>query len=114
MNKLLKSFEWAISGIRSVWREELNFRTETAAALLVVAGGIYLNFSKLEWAFIIVCISAVLSSEILNTAVEDLCNKVEPSTDSAIGKIKDMMAGFVLIVSATSVFIGIMVFSNHI
>lgn len=103
-----------MSGVRTVWREEINFRIEIVVALSVVAGGMYLSFSKLEWAFIIVCISAVLSAEILNTAVEDLCNKVEPNTDSTIGKIKDIMAGFVLIVSATSAIIGVMVFSNHL
>lgn len=113
MNKLIKSFGWAISGVRTVWLEEINFRIEIAVALLVVAGGIYLNFSKIEWAFIIVCISAVLSTEILNTAIEDLCNKVEPNTDSVIGKIKDMMAGFVLVISFASVIVGTIIFSRY-
>ena len=114
MNKLVRSIGWAINGIRTVWKEEVNFRIETAIALVVIGGGLYLQFTKLEWAFIIVCISVVLSSEILNTAVEDLCNKVEPNTDPIIGKIKDMMGGFVLVVSATSAVIGVMIFTNHL
>ena len=114
MNKVIQSFGWAISGLRIVWREEVNFRIEAAVAVVVTAGGIYLHFTKLEWAFILVCISAVLSSEIINTAVEDLCNKIEPNTDPIIGKIKDMMGGFVLVVCLASAIIGIMVFTNHL
>ena len=102
-----------MNGIRMAWREEVNFRIEILAAVGVVAAGIYLNFSKLEWAFIVVCLAAVLAAEMINTAIEDLCNKVEPNTDLVIGKIKDMMGGFVLIVVLGAVIIGAMVFSNH-
>jgi len=103
-----------MSGIRTVWQEEVNFRIETVVAFLVIVGGIYLQFTKLEWAFIIISICAVLSAEIVNTAVEDLCNKIEPNTDPIIGKIKDMMGGVVLLVCVTSVIIGVMVFTNHL
>lgn len=114
MGKLIKSFMWAINGLKTAWQEEVNFRIETAVAFVVVVGGIYLQFTKLEWAFIIVSICAVLSAEIVNTAVEDLCNKIEPNTDPIIGKIKDMMGGFVLVVCVTSAIIGVMVFTNHL
>jgi len=114
MKKLIKSFGWAMSGIRTVWQEEVNFRIETVVAFLVIVGGIYLQFTKLEWAFIIISICAVLSAEIVNTAVEDLCNKIESNTDPIIGKIKDMMGGVVLLVCVTSVIIGVMVFTNHL
>ena len=55
---------------------------------------------------------AVLAAEIVNTAIEDLCNKVEPNTDSVIGKIKDTMGGFVFIVALGSAIIGVMIFSR--
>lgn len=103
-----------MNGLRTAWREEVNFRIEIAIALAVVGGGIYLNFTKLEWAFIIISICAVLSAEMVNTAIEDLCNKIEPNTDPIIGKIKDVMGGVVLIVCITSSIIGVMVITNHL
>ncbi len=109
MKKLLKSFGWAMHGIASVWREEVNFRIQSVVALLVVGIGVYLGFTILEWIIIAACITSVLSAEILNTAIEDLCNKVEPQTDPAIGKIKDMMGGFVLLVALTAGVIGLLV-----
>lgn len=114
MAKLIKSFRWATNGICTVWCEEINFRIEAIVALAVLISALCLNFSMLEWIIIIGCIGAVLASEMLNTAVEDLCDKVEPHTDSVIGKIKDIMGGFVLVVSLTASFIGILVFSNYL
>ncbi len=108
------SFKWAINGIHTVWREEVNFRIEVAVAVAVVAVGIWLQFSRLEWIIIVGCILAVLAAEILNTAVEDLCNKVEPNTDLVIGKIKDIMGGFVLVVSLGAAIMGVILFSNYL
>lgn len=114
MEKLIKSFQWAGNGLRVVWREEVNFRIEIAIATAVVAFGAYVHFLILEWMIIIACIGAVLAAEVLNTAVEDLCNKVEPNTDSTIGKIKDMMSGLVLLVSVAAGLIGLLVIADYL
>lgn len=114
MAKLLKSFGWAMNGIQTVWSEEKNFRIESFIALAVIVLGFCFDFSTFEWVMIVSCIGAVLGAEMVNTAVEDLCNKVEPNTDPIIGKIKDMMGGFVLLVSMTAVIIGIIIFANYI
>lgn len=113
MQGIIKSFGWAMNGIYTAWREEVNFRIEITVAFGVIASGLYLGFAKLEWVIIVECIVAVLAAELVNTAVEDLCNKVEPSTDPVIGKVKDIMGGFVFIVVVGAVIVGAMVFSNH-
>lgn len=113
MNKLIKSFIWAINGLHIVWREEVNFRIETGIAIVVIFLGVCLNFSINEWVIIVICIGAVLAAEMLNTAIEDLCDKVEPNTDSMIGKIKDIMGGFVLLISLCTAIIGIFIVLSH-
>lgn len=113
MNKLIKSFEWATNGIRTTWREEMNFRIELLVAFGVIMLGIYLNFLIIEWIIILGCIGAVLAAEMINTAIEDLCDRIEPAHDPVIGKIKDTMGGFVLLVATTSTMIGLIVFSNY-
>ncbi len=113
MIKLLRSFKWSINGIRAVWREEANFRIEVAVATTVVALGVWLRFSPLEWIIIVGCISAILAAEMMNTAVEDLCNKVDSSIDPTIGKIKDIMGGFVLVVSFGAATVGGILISTY-
>ncbi len=114
MSKFIKSCGWAMHGLRTVWREEVNFRIEVSISLAVIALGIYLKFLTLEWIILIACIGAVLGAEIVNTAVEDLCNKVEPNHDPLIGKVKDMMGGLVLLVAFFAGAIGVLLFSGYL
>lgn len=96
-----------------MWREEASFRIQTWITAFVIILGIYLKFASLEWIILVVCIVSVLSAEMINTAIEDLCNKVEPKTDPVIGKIKDITSGFVLVVAIGAAIIGIMLFSSY-
>lgn len=111
--KLLQSLIWATDGIRAVWREEANFRTEVCVSAIVIALGAYFGITTIEWLFVIVAIGMVLSAETANTVIEDLCNKIEPQHDPTIGKIKDMMAGYVLVVVSASIVVCVVIFLNY-
>lgn len=113
MKKLIKSFLCAFQGLGYVWRGEKNFRLQTIiAAVLIVFIRIF-NFSFEEAFFVLVAITMVLSSEILNTALEKMLDRLEPEHDPLIGKLKDIMAANVLIVSAGAALMGIFVFWHH-
>lgn len=111
---IYRSFSYAWSGLLTVWREERNFRIETFAAALALGSSFLLGFSILETAMVVIAIVLVLSAEIINTAVEDLCNKVEPAEDPHIGKIKDMMAAFVCVSVIGAVALGGLAFGSYI
>ena len=110
MNKFFFSLKCAINGIKTVFKEEQNFKTEFFLGVLAVLLGISLKVTSIEMIIIVLCIIIVLTAEIVNTAIEDLCDKVEPHHDKTIGKIKDIMAGFVLISSIGSIIIGMTIF----
>lgn len=114
MKKMIQSFKWAMHGLRTVWKEEKNFRIQVLIGFFVVVFGGYVGFSLLEWMIVAACITSVLSAEMVNTAVEDLCNKIEPNTDSEIGKIKDIMAGFVFLVCLASAGVGAVIIGAHL
>ena len=111
--KILKSFVYAFRGLKTVWREEHNFRLGVVISVSIIALIYFFRFSYIESAIVIIAAILVLGAEILNTVIEDLCNKVEPSQDSAIGKIKDTMAAFVLIASIGAVFLVVISFLHH-
>lgn len=113
MNRFFQSFYYAFRGLKFVWKEEFNFRVQIIIALLVVAAMAYFRFSFAETAVVIVAITIVLMAEIMNTALENLCNKIEPNQDGAIGKIKDMVAAFVLLSTIGALILGILTFFHH-
>ncbi len=114
MNPVWKSFKDAARGLKTVVREERNFKIEIALAALVVIAIFAADVSYTEAALLIFAVTIVITGEIVNTAIEDLCDKIEPNIDPAIGKIKDMMAAFVLVSSLGALAIGAIVFLHHV
>jgi diacylglycerol kinase len=111
--KVLNSFKFALNGLYVTWKEEFNFRIEVVVAVVVIFSIFYFQFSFVESALCFVAVIIVLSAEIVNTAIEDLSDMVEPNQNPLIGKIKDTMAGFVLVSSFGAFIIGCLVFYNH-
>lgn len=56
----------------------------------------------------------VLSAEIFNTAIEKICDIIQPEFDKRIGFIKDISAAAVILMAVLSVIVGIMVYWKYI
>lgn len=113
MRRFIRSFSFAANGIRTVLSEERNFQIQIFLAFAAFITALYFNFSPIELIIVIVAGTFVLTGEIVNTAIEDLCNKVEPHHDSQIGKIKDTMAAYVLLCSFTALIMVLIIFVYH-
>lgn len=94
-----KKLRNAFAGIGCAWTEERNFRVHVALGLVTLLGFAVLQPSALWWALIVVCIALVLAAELLNSAVEALTDHLHPELHPVIGKVKDMLAGMVLVIS---------------
>lgn len=98
-------FIFAINGIKRVLAER-NMRFHLAMAAAVVAAGLLLRLSALEWTVVITAIGMVLAAESFNTAVEILSDRVCAHRDTSIGLVKDVAAGAVLIASCAAAIVG--------
>jgi undecaprenol kinase len=108
--KLLQSFIYAWGGIKTSFKSEANFKIHMVAAIVAIALGILLNLSNTEWCAIIFCIAFVLSMEMMNTAIEKLCDVVHKDTHPVIKMVKDIAAGAVLVAAVSSLIIGAIIF----
>ena len=109
-HKRLKSFTYAINGLRILIREEHNARIHVVAGILAVVAGFVLDISKVEWLAIILSIGFVLAMELVNSAIENIADFVSPERHETIKKIKDLAAGSVLVSTLTALIVGLMVF----
>ena len=106
-------FQEALNGIDfSV--EGSNFRIMLLIGTLAVIVSAIVQIELIEWCLIILCITIVLTAEALNTAIELICDHVNPNYDNRIGKIKDIAAGAVLISSIGAAAIGTMILGPYI
>lgn len=108
----LKSVSFALNGLKLVWQER-NFKIHIVIATITIIFGFIFKLQSIEWAIILICIAAVLSLEIINTAIEYLVNLIEPNYNPKAGAIKDLAAGAVLVFSIISIIIGIMIFGKY-
>lgn len=108
--KLIKSFKYAIEGIIYAFKTQANFRIHMGAAVIVNAAAYYFQLERWEWVSIWFCIMAVLSAEILNTAVEKLVDSIYKDIHPIAKQIKDLSAGFVLVCALVSIVIGLLIF----
>jgi diacylglycerol kinase len=111
--RFLISFAHALRGLRHAWNDERNFRIQVVIAVVVCVWMVVLNFSAAEFLFVMLAISLVISAELLNTIVENLLDHIEPNEHPTIGKMKDLMAGIVLISACTAALIGLTTFGYH-
>lgn len=111
---MLNSFKFAFHGIRAVFKEGRNFRIMAACLIIVVAAGIILGLSGLEWAAVLLCCAGVLSFELVNTALESTVNIATDEYKPLAKKAKDAAAGASLVFSLFSAAVGLIVFIPHI
>lgn len=107
-------FRYAFIGLRLAWIKGINFKIEVLCALFVLTLGWFLEISTVEFVIVILVISFVLAIESFNTAIEELCDKFQPSHDPHIARIKDLSAAAVLLSSLGAGVIGIIIFVPHL
>lgn len=104
--KRIQSFRFAFQGIRSLWQEEHNFRIHLVVACLFTVFGLLVGFQLSDWMWFALTVALVLITEGINTALEMMCDFVEPNKHPKIKQIKDVAAAVVLIASMFAVFVG--------
>jgi len=114
MKALRNSFAAALRGIWMAIAGERNMKIHVGVMLLVVATGILVELSLVDWGLVGIAIGLVLTAELINTAVETLVNLVEPRQHPLAGKAKDIAAGAVLVAALVAVGIGVVVFYKYL
>lgn len=110
MKKQVKSFFCAFRGIFSAISTESHLRFHLVAAFYVVFFALLGEFNTSQWAILIITIGVVIFAELINTAVEDLCDLYTKEYNTKIKRIKDIAAGAVLVTAVASVFIALCLF----
>jgi undecaprenol kinase/diacylglycerol kinase (ATP) len=113
MNKepdLFTAFKHAFRGIKDFFIADRNGKLHLTAALIVIATGVWLHISITEWCLLLLCIAAVITLEMMNAAIEKLCDLIHKDFHPSIKFIKDVSAGAVLFASIISAITGLIIF----
>ena len=104
---IINAFRYTWAGLVSAWKNELAFRGEVVVAIVMVPLGIWLGRSAVEQALLIASILLILLTELLNSALEAVVDRIGPQRHELSKRAKDMgsAAAFVSMVTAALVWI---------
>lgn len=109
IDKRIKSFGYAFSGLRYLAASEHNAWLHLAATVLVVVAGLLLDIDRGEWLWIVLAIGWVWTAEAFNSAIERLADRVTAERDPQIGIVKNLAAAGVLVSAMGAGVIGLLV-----
>ncbi|HYG00820.1 MAG TPA: diacylglycerol kinase family protein [Chryseosolibacter sp.] len=113
MKQFLKSFLFAIRGVKFSIVDQRNLKVQTFIAFITIAAGFYFRITLIEWCIVLITIGLVIGLEIINTAIENLVDLVTTEWKPLAGRIKDMAAGAVLTASVIALVVGVIVFRKY-
>lgn len=114
MRKRIASVGFALEGIATLLRTQVNARIHLVAAIAVVSLAAYVDVQRLEWALLVFAIALVWVAEGLNTGIEFLADAAVPDPHSLIKHAKDVAAGAVLLAPLAAAVIGALVFLPYL
>jgi diacylglycerol kinase len=107
-------FRLAWRGLRRGVRSESNFFVHLFMAAMVIAAARVLSCTLIEWCILVLCIAIVLSTEMLNTALEHLAKAVSERRNPFIADALDMASAAVLIASIGAAIVGTAILGNRL
>ena len=105
-------FRYALEGIFSAIRSEKHLRFHIVIANLICVFAKCYGIEKAEWAVLLLCIFAVISAELMNTAIEKAVDTATSDIKPIAKLSKDASAGAVLVLCIGAVLVGVCLFGN--
>ena len=112
--RLIDSFKYAAQGLKAAFIGEKNFRIHCLAMVLVVLCGLLLRLPVVKWVVLFCVIGFVFVCELINTAGETLVDMITKEYSDDAKKVKDLLAGAVLISAAVAVAVGVLIFAEPV
>jgi diacylglycerol kinase len=106
----IKSFSFALAGLKQFVVREHNARIHLVATIGVILAGVVFRVTGTEAAILTIVTALVWVAEILNTCVERLADLITTERHPAIGIIKDLAAGAVLVAAIAAVIVALFIF----
>lgn len=107
----IASVDFAITGVKTVFKDEKNMRRHAVLGALAVLAGLIFRLDAREWLWLLLAIFLVWLVEIINTVFENVVDMVTDFHFHPIGKkIKDMAAGAVLLTSGFALIVAAFLF----
>jgi len=97
LTRLVDATLYSARGIRACWQHEAAFRQEVLLLLVLLPFSLFVARSIEQWLLLVLPLFLLLIVELLNTAVENVVDRIGHEMHDLSGRAKDMGSAAVLI-----------------
>jgi diacylglycerol kinase (ATP) len=90
LNRIVSAFRFSIDGLKSCYKSETAFKQEVWAGAILIPISLLATPDSIERVILIVPIFVVLITELLNTAIEVVVDRIGSEHHELSGKAKDL------------------------
>ncbi|MGA9423156.1 MAG: diacylglycerol kinase [Rhodanobacteraceae bacterium] len=112
--QLYRALIWTSKGIGAAWRQEASFRLECYLCVVLFPLGLWLGHGPIEKLLLCSSLLLVLATELINSAIEAIVDKVSPEFDELAGRAKDMGSAAVFLMLVNVALCWVLVLWSHI
>lgn len=95
--RLLNAFHYSCQGLLAAWNNEASFRLEVLLSLIIIPCVFYFGKTRVERALLWFSWVLVLLTELINSSIEAVVNRIGPEMHTLSGMAKDMGSAAVLV-----------------
>lgn len=103
--RLIKATKCSLKGLRTIWCHESAFRLECLLLLLVIIITLYIDVTRIERLILIASVGLVLITEVINSAIEKIVDRIGEEQHVLSGQAKDMGSAAVFLSILMAIFI---------
>ena len=106
-------FSLAFRGLWLGGRGQRSFWVHIPLAVVVLALAALLRCELWQWSVLLLCITMVISAELMNSAVEELAKAIDLNHNPTIGRALDIASGAVLSAAIGAAVVGALVLGGQ-
>ncbi len=100
LERLIRATGYSLAGLKAAWRYEAAFRQEALLALVMIPGAFWLGGNAVEMALLVGSLLIVLITELLNSGIEAVVDRLGPEHHPLAGRAKDLGSAAVFVALA--------------
>lgn len=103
ISSLLNVVKYSLQGFEHFYKYERSAILHLVVAVVIILGSLSLDMTAVEWLFMIFILLTMLAIELLNTAIEAICDLVSPEYNKLVKVAKDSASAATFAISVALV-----------
>lgn len=109
---IVKAFHWSMQGIRAAFKNETAFQQEIYCFAVLLPLGLWLGRTATEKAILSSVLFIVLITELFNSAIETVIDRISEKQHPLSGRAKDMGSAAVLLALGNAIIVWMIILTD--